>query len=102
VNFFPKKLFTEEIYFCCPPVKEIGYAIRRMQRHGSITAILSGLARAHILGHAAHKLGFRVRDQNTPGVKTRFPRHRARKVNFQQENRHEDVGSSLAVRWVEH
>jgi hypothetical protein len=40
VNFFAQPLSTTEIYFCCPPVKDIGHTIRRLQRFPGITAIL--------------------------------------------------------------
>jgi hypothetical protein len=40
VNFFAQSLNKTEIYFCCPPVKDIGHTIRRLQRFPGITAIL--------------------------------------------------------------
>ncbi len=40
VNFFAQELDKEEIYFCCPPVKDIGHTIRRLQRHERVTAVL--------------------------------------------------------------
>jgi hypothetical protein len=40
VNFFTQQLQQREVYFCCPPVKEAGHMIRRLQRFRGITAIL--------------------------------------------------------------
>jgi hypothetical protein len=40
VNFFAQELDNEEIYFCCPQVKDIGHTIRRLQRHEGVTAVL--------------------------------------------------------------
>ncbi len=40
MNFFAQELNNEEIYFCCPPVKDIGHTISRLQRHEGVTAVL--------------------------------------------------------------
>jgi len=40
VNFFAQQLNTQDIYFCCPPVKLISHTIRRLQRFAQVRAIL--------------------------------------------------------------
>jgi hypothetical protein len=40
VNFFSQKLSSAEVYFCCPPIKEIGQMIRKLLVEDRITAIL--------------------------------------------------------------
>ncbi len=40
VDFFAQQLRQDEIYFCCPPVKEAGHMIRRLQRFQGVTALV--------------------------------------------------------------
>ena len=40
VNFFAQQLQPEETYYCCPPVKEAGHMLRRLQRFNQVTAVV--------------------------------------------------------------
>jgi hypothetical protein len=40
VDFFAQQLRQDEVYFCCPPVKEAGHMIRRQQRFAGVTALV--------------------------------------------------------------
>ncbi len=41
VNFFTQQLSRHEVYYCCPPVREAGHMIRRLQRFNGITAVVT-------------------------------------------------------------
>ena len=40
VNFFTQELRKEEVYFCCPPVKDAGHMIKRLGRFPGVTALV--------------------------------------------------------------
>ena len=40
INFFGQFLSPEEVYYCCPPVHEIGHTIKKLRRTKGITAVL--------------------------------------------------------------
>jgi hypothetical protein len=48
MNFFAQSLVPEEIYFCCPPVKDIGHMLNRLKAFHDVIAIL---AVPHWRGH---------------------------------------------------
>ncbi len=39
VNFFVQLLVPEEVYFYCPPVKDIGHMLIRLKAYHDVTAI---------------------------------------------------------------
>jgi hypothetical protein len=41
VNFFAQQLQPREVYFCCPPVKDIGHTLNKLQACAHVTAILA-------------------------------------------------------------
>jgi len=65
VNFFAQSLVPEEIYFCCPPVKDIGHMLNRLKAFHDVTAIL---ALPHWCGHTYWGM-LRQPGRFTPAIK---------------------------------
>ena len=40
INFFGQTLSSAEIYYCCPPVHEIGHTIKKLKKTEGVTALL--------------------------------------------------------------
>jgi hypothetical protein len=40
VDFFSQNLSPDEVYFCCPPIKEAGHMLRRLSRFKGVTALV--------------------------------------------------------------
>ena len=40
VNFFAQQLEQDEVYYCCPPVKEVGHMLRRLDKFAGVKALI--------------------------------------------------------------